>query len=181
VGGSHGRLPQSYWFCEVQVSRVVERSLIGSSPWQGTSTFFTSSIIAFSRKRHLHRTLLAWLLLFQNSRVCWKECISKTLRVLNLPWKTFWQTSLFRILTVYNNDRSSGNVKNWSEIKFYLQLLNRFLKNYPQNLFAHLSRLTTASLSFNVHHLRPWLLWLQISIYGAHVMEPIVTDLGDGN
>jgi hypothetical protein len=44
--------------------RVVERSLIDSSPWERFGSFFASSVAVFSRKRHLgHRSsaVLSWL------------------------------------------------------------------------------------------------------------------------
>jgi hypothetical protein len=54
------------------VSRVLERLLIDPSPQQCVSTFYASSGTVFSRKKHLHNTLLAWLQLisgcFQNTK-----------------------------------------------------------------------------------------------------------------
>jgi hypothetical protein len=76
---------------EAQARRALERWLIDSSPRQGAGIFFASSVAIFSRKKHLRHTLLTWLQLtfgcFQNSRVCWKESVSLTLRTLNHLWK----------------------------------------------------------------------------------------------
>jgi hypothetical protein len=101
-----------------QASRVVWRSLIGSSARQRTGKFFPSSAAAFSRKRHLwHRSCAVlsllgsiWLLAVSRiRRVRWKQCDSRTLKTLGKNVQDY--------KTVLNNVRSAGNiVKKWKLI-----------------------------------------------------------------